>query len=76
MRHAIRTTNNDIRAVRSQVGEVTAQASQEAQQALDEMRRYVESLRVQLDNPQKLDLKWAIYGVAITALGVFLNFFA
>jgi hypothetical protein len=75
----LRKTNNDITVLRIEMSEVSTTASQETEQAIDDMRSYVHTLHEQVDYAhkliQKLDLKWAIYGLAITALGMVLSFF-
>jgi hypothetical protein len=76
LRNAIRSAKNEITQLQLKVREASTKASEEAQNALDEARRYVETVRKQDDTAQKLDLTVAIWGVAITAIGVFVSFVA
>jgi hypothetical protein len=66
----------DIRNLKAELSEVRNLAKVEAEAALTTARAEMAKLELAQDREQTLDLRWAILGLFISAIGTFLQYFA
>jgi hypothetical protein len=72
----VRTCKNDVTQLGNEVEQAKIGAAQHAHRAFIGAVERMDGLRSEDQKKQMLDLRWAILGLAISALGVFLSFFA
>ena len=68
--------NTKIAGLDRAIKQTKAHADTVAAQALAEAKAEIERFRDRLDELQAVDLRWAVRGVLITGVGVFLGFWA
>ncbi len=65
---------NDIRRLDQRIDQVVTNATKGLEDAIAQMLGEIEQLTARLDRYQVLDLRWAIRGLAITALGIVMSY--
>jgi hypothetical protein len=60
--------------LRSDINKTRTHASDLASQTVAHFQERIDSLQQELDNKQVLDLRWAIYGLLITVIGIALSY--
>lgn len=64
----------DLTALRIEITQVRAHASNLAAETLQHLQDQIAELRRDIDAKQVLDLRWAIVGLVITAIGIALSY--
>lgn len=65
---------NHILVLRTDINSVREHASALAAQTAERLQAQIDDLRRELDTKEVLDLRWAIYGLLITAIGIALSY--
>jgi hypothetical protein len=66
----------DVDDLRAEVAAARSQAESEAEKAFSAARAEILELAAGLDRTQTLDLRWAVLGLFISAIGTFLQYWA
>jgi hypothetical protein len=67
---------DDLHDLRHEIEDVRTLAESSAQQALAHIETKIKKLTAELNKSQTLDLRWAIGGLFITAVGTFVSYWA